>query len=434
MSYLLKNGIGLTVFTPSVESMDLRIDEGIIVDCAKHLASHRGDEVIDLSGKIIMPGLVNAHTHLYSSLSRGMPAPKTAPKNFLEILKKIWWRLDEALDEETIYYSALAGAIEAVKNGTTTIIDHHASPNSIRGSLDLIKEAMSAAGLRGVLCYETTDRGGKKRAMQGLEENERFLIENVNHPHFKGLIGAHASFTLRDETLALLGDLVMTYGTGIHIHAAEAPVDVDDALRHRHTDIIHRLEQYGLLTEKSILAHGVHLSPKQLQRIRAYGTWLVHNPRSNMNNAVGYAPLSLFGSRTALGTDGFPSDMFEESKFGYFRNAESPEKCAFSRIPEMLQAGNEIISGLFGKNFGALEPGCAADLVVLEYLPPTPLEAKDLLGHVLFGMQSSMVEHVMIDGRWVLWERQLPGVDEDRLMQKVQHAAARLWKKMEKTS
>jgi putative selenium metabolism protein SsnA len=432
MSYLLKNITGVTVFSPFVESMDLRIAGGIILERGKNLKPKLGEEVIDFNGRIVMPGLVNAHTHLYSSLSRGMPSPATPPKSFVEILKKVWWKLDEALDDEAVYYSALVGAIESAKLGTTTLIDHHASPNCIHGSLDLMKEAISVVGLRGVLCYETTDRGGARRCTMGLEENERFLTENVNHPHFKGLIGAHASFTLEDETLVQLGDLVTTYDSGIHIHVAEGIEDVQDAVKNRKTDIIRRLARYNLLTKKSILAHGVHLTNQQLQVVTKHQSWLIHNPGSNMNNAVGYAPVNHFGSRTALGTDGFPSDMFEQAKIGNFRNAESDAKLEFSKIPEFLQNGNTILSNLFGQKFGSLEKGSVADLTVLDYVSPTPLLTKNILGHFLFGMRSSNVESVMVDGRWIIWNRQLPGVDEEAVMRHAQKVAQKLWKKMNK--
>ena len=306
----------------------------VLLHSAKNLRPRKSEEVIDLSGKYILPGFVNSHTHLYSALSRGMPSPKTAPRNFIEILQKVWWKFDEALDEESIYYSALVGAIEAVKFGTTTLIDHHASPNHIRGSLDLIKAGISKVGLRGILCYETTDRGGMKKRDLGLEENERFVTENANNPHFRGTIGGHASFTLCNDSLRKLGELASMYDCGVHIHVAEDKADVLDSMENYNTDIISRLTELGVLRKKSIFAHGVHLNQKQFARIEKAGAWMVHNPRSNMNNAVGYAPLNWYGEHSALGTDGFPADMFDEAKFGYFRNAESDHRTEFSRIPD----------------------------------------------------------------------------------------------------
>ena len=432
MNSLLRNVKIISLDPPKIEEADIRIIDGTIADCSKSLRSKKSDEVIDLSGKIIRPGVVNSHSHLYSARSRGMPVAKTAPRNFIEILQKVWWKLDDALDEESIYYSALVGAIESIKFGTTTIIDHHASPNHIRGSLDLIKDGMLKVGIRGILCYETTDRGGMKKRDLGLEENERFVAENANNPHFRGTIGGHASFTLCNDSLRKLGELASMYDCGVHIHVAEDKADVLDARENYNTDIIHRLEDLGALRRKSIFAHGVHLSQKQFTRIEKAGAWIVHNPRSNMNNAVGYAPLNWYGNHSALGTDGFPADMFDEAKFGYFRNAESEHRVLFSQIPTLLNNGQKLASEFFGQSFGTLAKGSAADLVVLDYIPPTPLTKQNLLGHFLFGMNSTMVQHVMIDGNWILWNKQLIVLDEEAIMAQAQKVAAKLWKKMNK--
>ncbi len=429
---LLKNGTIVTLIPSTLERVDIRVHGGNITAKAKNLHPHKGEENIDLSGKFIMPGMVNAHTHLYSALSRGMTGPEQQPRNFVDILKKIWWKLDESLDEESIYYSALVGSIEAAKYGTTTLIDHHASPKRIYGSLDIIKNAMSQIGLRGILCYETTDRGGRKRSDVGLEENERFVKENVNNRRFRGTMGAHASFTLNDDTMRMLGELANIHDCGVHIHVAEDKADSRDSLKRNGIGLVKRLEKFGLLSRKSILAHGVHLSKSELARVAQTGAWIVHNPRSNMNNAVGYAPLQWFGERSALGTDGFPADMFEESKLGFFRNQESGSKVGFSRLPEMLQAGQNIVSAFFGRKFGQLKVGTPADLIVLDYIPPTPLNADNLPGHFLFGMNSGMVAHSMVNGRWTMFNRRLVGVDEEKVMSEAARAAKKLWTRMSK--
>ena len=430
MSLLLKNTNVITLAPATIDECDIRIIDGEVAGRARHLKPRRDDEVVDLGHKIVMPGFVCSHTHLYSALSRGMPAPKSQPRNFVEILKKVWWKLDQALNEEAVYYSALVGAIESVKFGTTTLIDHHASPNFIRGSLDLIKHAMCQVGMRGVLCYETTDRGGRKRRDLGLEENERFVTENASNQHFRGTIGAHASFTLNDDSLMWLGELAAMYDCGVHIHVAEDNADVLDAIKKHKKDIVERLADFGILRKKSLIVHGVHLSRKQLVSIQKTGAWLVHNPRSNMNNAVGYAPLNWYGERAALGTDGFPADMFEESKFGYFRNAESDSRAEFSRLPTMLHNGQHLASEFFGKPFGTLQKGSPADLVVLDYRPPTPLTSRNLLGHFLFGMSSSTVNHVLVSGNWIVWNKQLVGVDEEAVMEKAARVAKKLWGRM----
>ncbi|RPI03480.1 MAG: putative aminohydrolase SsnA [Ignavibacteriae bacterium] len=432
MDFLIKNAGVMRLDPPKSEESDIRIADGVIAECGKNLRSKKGEEVVDCTGKFVLPGLVNAHTHLYSSLSRGMLPPKTAPKNFIEILQKVWWKLDEALDAESIYYSGLVGAIEAVKFGTTTLIDHHASPNHIRGSLDLLKSGMMKAGVRGILCYETTDRGGMKKRDWGLEENERFVTENANHPHFRGTIGAHASFTLCNDSLRKLGELASMYDCGVHIHAAEDKADVLDATEHYNSDLISRFDDLGILRRKSILAHGVYLHQQQLSRIEKAGAWVIHNPRSNMNNAVGVAPLNWYGGHAGLGTDGFPSDMIEEAKIGYFRNAESEHRTEFSRMPSLLSNGQKLSSEFFGRTFGTFTAGSMADLVVLDYLPPTPLTKQNLIGHFLFGINSTMVQHVMVDGRWIVWNKQMMGLDEEAVMEKARKVAQKLWNRMTK--
>ena len=430
MNFFLRNARIINLDPPKIDEADIRIIDGIITECGKNLRPKKYDEVVNLSGNYILPGFVNSHTHLYSALSRGMSSPKNAPRNFIEILQKVWWKLDEALDEESIYFSALVGAIEAVKFGTTTLVDHHASPNHIRGSLDLIKNGLSKVGLRGVLCYETTDRGGMKKRDLGLEENERFVTENANNPYFRGTIGGHASFTLCNDSLRKMGELASMYDCGVHVHVAEDKADTLDSIENYNTDIIGRLDDLGVLRKKSIFAHGVHLHQKQLAKVENAGAWMVHNPRSNMNNAVGYAPLNWYGTHSALGTDGFPADMFDEAKFGYFRNAESGHRAEFSRLPMMLNNGQKLASEFFGRPLGTIAKNSPADLVVLEYHSSTPINYQNILGHFLFGMNSAMVQHVMVNGNWIVWNRQLIGIDEEAVMEKAKKVAAKLWKKM----
>lgn len=427
---ILRNVSAVVIDPPSVRRCDIRIRTGTIRDVSRRLTPLREEEVLDLSGAIVMPGLVCSHTHLYSALARGMPGPKTSPENFLEILKKVWWKLDEALDEEAIYYSALVGAIESVKLGTTTLVDHHASPNCIPGSLDLIKKAMSYVGMRGILCYETTDRGGIKRRNLGLRENEQFISANKKSDCFRGAVGAHASFTLVDDSMRRLGELAKHYNTGVHIHAGEDRADVRGAERAYRTGLVTRLAKFGLVREKSILAHGVHLTKPELAGVDKAGAWIIHNPRSNMNNAVGHAPLQWFGKRSALGTDGFPADMFEEARFGFMRNAETNQDSPFSKLPAMMQGGQRLVSEYFGQQVGAFAKRSSADLIVLDYDPPTPLDRGNLQAHVLFGMHASMVRHVMIGGRWVVWNRKPVNVDEEEIREKARRVATKLWKKM----
>ena len=429
----IKNARTLALAPPRIKKTNLRIDGQKIAAAGTSLRPIRDEEVVDLDGALVLPGFVNAHTHLYSSLSRGMPAPARAPRNFTEILQKIWWKLDVALDEETIYYSALSGTIEAVKCGTTTLVDHHASPSAITGSLDLIKNALQQVGLRGVLCYEVTDRGGKQKRDEGLAENDRFIEAHKSDGYFRGLVGAHAAFTLSDESLRLCGRLATHHDAGVHIHVAEDRRDVKDAETKHQSTVIERLARHDLLTHKSILAHCVHLTPGEFKTLHAQKPWLVHNPRSNMNNRIGYAPVHQFGKQAALGTDGFPSDMLEEARFAFLKQKDSGADQDLD-VTDLIVGGQRLISEVFGEWFGALAKGATADLLVMNYREPTPIKDDNLLSHYLFGLHASAVESVMVGGRWVMKNRKIAGVDEDEIFEKSRQLAQRLWRRMERSA
>lgn len=427
---LIKNATAVVLDPPSIERLDFRILKGRIAARGKNLAPNRGEEVHDMGGRILMSGLVNAHTHLYSALSLGMPAPDVHPGNFLEVLEKVWWKLDRALDEETVYYSALIGAIDAARSGTTTIIDHHSSPAVIKGSLGIIREALQEIGLRGVLCYEVSDRGGMKERDRGLEENERFIRASRRDTHFRGLVGAHAAFTLGAGSLRLLGEMAEKEHAGVHIHVAEDRIDRAAAEEDYRCGLIDRLADNGILRQGSVLAHGVHLTAGEIERVKKSGSWLIHNPRSNMNNRVGHAPLDLFGEHSALGTDGFPSDMFAEAACGFFRKQEAGNALDSVSMTGLLSGGQRAVSGVFGQKFGTLKKDSPADLIVLDYRPPTPITKENLAGHFLFGMRSSDVESVMVAGKWVVKNRVVVGIGLASVYEKAGAVAKRLWKKM----
>jgi len=310
---LLKGARLATFDPPRVDEADLRVEGERIVERGRPLASRSGEDVLELEGAVVMPGLVNAHTHLYSALARGMPGPASAPRSFVEILQRVWWKLDRALDAESVRLSGLVGAIEAARSGTTMLIDHHSSPSFIRGSLGALQGALEEVGLRSALCYEVTDRNGREGRDLGIEENVTFARERAT-ALARGLVGAHASFTLGDESLEMLARAVSDTGSSLHIHVAEDRADVDDCrARHGGGTIIERLDRFGLLASRALLAHCVHLSPEEIQVAHAKGCWIAHNPRSNMNNAVGYAPTAAL-RRAALGTDGMDGDMLAEAR------------------------------------------------------------------------------------------------------------------------
>jgi len=427
---LLKGGTLVHLHPPAAARADLRVEGDTIVARATRLTPAPGEAVEDCRGRLILPGFVCAHTHTYSALSRGMPGPAAAPASFPGMLRRVWWRLDEALTDEAVYYSAMAGAVEAATAGTTTIVDHHASPNAIPGSLDIIREAFGVVGIRGVLCYEVTDRGGLRRRDAGLAENDRFLSATRADTQFRGLVGAHASFTLRDSSLAALGDLARYHRAGVHIHAAEAADDEERTRRERGAGIIDRLERHGLLNDRAVLAHGVHLTAHDLARVTSAGAWLVHNPRSNMNNAVGHAPIETFGERAALGTDGWPADMLEELRFAHFREREHLGLRRAYPAAALLEGGQALASEIFGVPFGSLSPGSAADLVVCDYIPPTPLTAATLAGHLIAGVRPSTFTGVMAAGRWVCRDGVPVNIDVDAVYCRARQLAAALWRRM----
>jgi putative selenium metabolism protein SsnA len=431
MPLVLHNAVLADFDPPRVESGSLRIDAGRIV-ARGAVTPARGDEALDCGGAVVLPGLVNGHTHLYSALAVGMPAPPRPPTNFLEILQLVWWRLDRALDAEAIEMSARIGALEALHCGTTTLIDHHASPNYIGNSLDLVERGLEAVGLRGVLCYEATDRHGVAGREAGLAENRRYLQKcRANSAgRFAGLVGAHAAFTLDDETLTELARMADEFSVGVHIHVAEDPCDEDACRREHGVALIDRLDKHGLVRAASIFAHGTHLNPVAIERVGGVGLSLAHNPRSNMNNSVGYTLVAQFRSPVMLGTDGIGADMFDEARTAWFKSCDARQGLSPQDILRMLAASARRASMSLGVTVGQLSVGAAADVVVTDYVPFTPLTAENLAAHVIFALGPQQVRHVAVDGRWALRDRKVVCCDETAVRQQAATTARQLWKRM----
>ncbi len=423
---LLRGGLLASLDPISLERADLRIVDGRIAQRGRALAPEPGEEVADLDHALVLPGLVNAHTHLYSALARGMGGPSVPPRSFVEILERVWWRLDRALDEEAVYLSALVGGIEAALSGTTLLVDHHSSPSSVRGSLGTIRRALEEVGLRSVLCYEVTDRNGAQGREAGLQENREFAAQAEGLT--SALIGAHASFTLSEEAMAGLADAVAHSGRGVHIHVAEDRADVEDCRARYGQSVPERLMRHGLLP-RALLAHCVHLSPDEVTGVHAHGAWIAHNPRSNMNNHVGYAPTPAL-RRAALGTDGMDQDLLAEARAAFLKMRDAGRDDAFPATLELLAGGHRLAAALLGRPFGKLDAGGPADLAVLDYRPPTPLESGNLGGHLLFGIDRSHVASVMVAGRWVVRNRRLVNVDVEAAYARAREAAPRLWERM----
>lgn len=436
---ILKNCTAVELQPASVRAgVDILVKQGKIADIRPGLAADFPDITVkDMAGKIVMPGLVCSHNHFYSGLSRGVMAPIPSCPDFISTLKNLWWRLDRALDQESLYYSGLICALEAIRQGCTAVIDHHASPLFIEGSLNTLREAFLKAGLRGMTCYEATDRNG------GLKELERGVAENATFAHFISAekvrdpdsylvethIGAHAPFTLPDEGLKLLGGALRDTGRGLHIHVAEDHYDVSHSHHHYGLSPVERLERFGLISDKTLIAHGLWLSDNEIAILTQHDAFLVHNARSNMNNSVGYNAHLAKLKWVALGTDGIGSDMFEELKFAWFKHRDAGGSLGSDSFTGMLQNGNLLLERNFGQRFGHLQPGFTADLTILDYLPPTPLCAENLSGHLLFGINSSHVHSVIIAGRMVYEDRQFPD-DVSAHFEQARSEASRMWNKM----
>jgi putative selenium metabolism protein SsnA len=429
---LLKNA-SLVCFDPiSIETCDLKIADGKIQEISKTIVIQENDELIDCSNKLVFPGIVCAHTHLYSALARGMPAPKQTPTNFYEILKYIWWRLDRALDEETIYWSAIAGGIDAIRSGTTTLIDHHASPEYITNSLSIIKQALSDLGLRAALCYEVTDRNGLGGRDLGVKESRDILAKlTEGQGLYKALVGGHAAFTLSDDSLNILSNLAEEFNCGVHIHVAEDLLDEEDAPKNYQMSLVRRLENAKILRPGTILAHCTHFDKEALRIAQMSGSWLIHNPRSNMNNSVGYARVLDFGSRSALGTDGIGADMFEEAKFAFYKSRDAKTQLSAESVLGLLAGGQHLASEIFNEQLQKLDIGTSADLVLFDYPSPTPLTADNFAWHFIFGMSSNQVNSVMVNGKFLLRDGKHQTINPLEAMEKTRQAANKLWQKMQ---
>jgi putative selenium metabolism protein SsnA len=399
------------------------------------LAKFSEEERLDAHGQYVMPGNICAHTHFYGAYARGMAIPGPAPKDFPEILQKLWWPLDRSLDAESIRYSVLPCLVDAIRHGTTTLFDHHASPNAIAGSLDILAEAVERSGLRAVLCYEVTDRDGEEKMKAGINENIRFL-EKTKSPRLAGTFGLHASLTLSDSSLDLCRQAVPD-NLGFHIHTAEHEADEYDSLYKTGLRVIDRLQKHGILGPKTITAHGVHLDAREIQILAETGTWLSHQPRSNMNNGVGVAAIESMmraGVNVCLGNDGFSNAMWEEWKAAYLLHKvhhRDPRRMGGFDVTQMAIYNNAALANLFfpSATIGQLITGAFADIIFVDYQPNTPLSDGNLPWHILFGFQPSMVTTTIVGGKTLMKDRALLTLDEEEIGANARAIAPKVWER-----
>jgi len=385
---------------------DIIISDGLISEIIKKsftefiLKSRQnlGTE-INAGGRVVTIPMINYHDHFYSRLAKGLPI-KGSMENFKMILQNLWWKLDLALDEEMIRASAQMAVLESIRNGVTYIFDHHSSPKSANGSLEIIADVLQEFGLRGVLCFETTDRNSKSLSENGISENVNFFRTSTN-ADLKAMLGLHASFTLDDDTLKKAAELVKELRLGIHIHLCEDKVDREDSLKHYNKYPVDRLVQFGLLNDKSILAHGIQLTDEDYQSIENNGSAIVYNLDSNLNNAVGLPELS----RTPLnipiltGTDGMNSNPARTFKqlFLFARHQGMTFEQSFSWIKKVYFDQHNFINKYFS-DFPTLNIKDRADLIVWDYIPPTPIMEENFWGHFIYGVLDRPIQSVIQNG------------------------------------
>jgi putative selenium metabolism protein SsnA len=386
-----------------------------------------GPEAMDMGGRLLMPALINCHSHLYSTLARGIALPGAAPKNFPEILKKLWWRLDRALRTEDVYYAALIGLIDSAKNGVGTVIDHHSSPNACAGSLDEIERAYREVGLRGATGYETSDRDGRAAADAAIAENVRFLERRTAGDTVGGAFGLHAAFTLSDRTLRACAEANRPLDAPFHIHVSEDRCD---------RGAVKRLERLGILNERTLAAHAIHVTAAERKVLARRGVKVIHNPQSNCNNAVGTAALRELmrdGVTVGLGSDGYSPRLWDEFKTAYhlqkLRARDPRAGCREAYAAAFLNNG-AILRTIWGVDAGRIETGAKADLAVFDYFPPTPLDADNLFGHLLFGIANAPLDSLLVNGRWVVREGCCVNVEERRLAGQASRRARALWERL----
>lgn len=440
MRLLVRGGTLVTLGAPCrvLDGHDLLLDGDRIARIAPAGAAVGPfDRELDARGKVVLPGLVNAHMHFYSTLVRGLG--KAAPsKDFQEILRNLWWRLDRTLSLDDVEVSAEVALLDAIRHGTTTLVDHHASPGAVRGSLDRIGRAVRRSGLRACLCYEVSDRDGPQVADAGLAENEEFAraAAQAHDPQLRALFGLHAAFTLSDGTLARAAALGRELGVGFHVHVAEAASDVaENRARHGKSPVA-RLADHGLLGPATVAAHAVHVDADDVARLAETGTFVAHNPQSNLNNAVGIADvlaLSRAGVRVGLGTDAMTVGMLEELRVGLWAQhlRQDDASCGFAELTGALTVRNpELATALWGFPIGALAEGAAADVILVDYDPPTPLADATALGHLVFGISQAPVDTTICRGRVLMQGKKLhPDLDEAGVMARSRALARTLWER-----
>lgn len=436
---ILKNGRVITQDKdrPYIEDGAVVIEGNkiIAVDTTENiLAKYKEEDIIDVDGKVIMPGFINTHHHIYSAFARGMASSGKPNENFLEILENLWWKIDKKLSLEDLKYSAYTTYIDCIKKGVTTVFDHNASPFAVTGSLDSIADAAKDLGLRTCLCYEVSNRDGEKIAQEGIDENINFIKKyNTDEQNMiKGMFGLHASFTLSDETLRKCDEELKGLNAGYHVHVAEGIDDLEQCLEKYGKRVVERLRDMNILGDKTIAVHCIHVTDDELNILRDTNTMVVHNPESNMGNAVGCQPfleLHQKGITIGLGTDGYTSDMTESMKVANIihKHVKQNPSVAWGEVPvSMFENNRKIAQKYFSGDLGILRAGALADVIVVDYDPLTPMNENNINSHILFGFTGKDVVTTIIDGKVIMQDRKLVGINEKEIFKTSREVAKKL--------
>ncbi len=392
-------------------------------------------EYIDAKGRVIMPAFINTHEHIYSAMARGLSIKGYHPKGFLDILDGQWWTIDRHLTLEQTKYSAYDTFLSCIKNGVTTVFDHHASFGQVKGSLFTIADVAKELGVRACLCYEVSDRDGREKAREAVEENAEFIRYALKDETdmLAGMMGMHAQFTISDATMELAASRKPD-GVGYHIHVAEGIEDLHDCLAKYGKRIVDRLMDWGILGDKTLLGHCIYINGHEMDLLKETDTMVVHNPESNMGNACGCPPtmeLVRRGVLTGLGTDGYTHDMTESYKVAnvLHKHHLCDANAAWAEVPHMLFENNARIANRYFKApLGVLKEGAAADVIVVDYDPPTQMDASNINGHILFGMCGSDVVTTIGNGRILMQDREIKVADAAAVRAKCREVSAGLWK------
>lgn len=391
-------------------------------------------EFIDAKGGVIMPAFINTHEHIYSAMARGLSIKGYNPKGFLDILDGQWWTIDRHLTLEQTKYSAVETLISCIRNGVTTVFDHHASFGQIGGSLFTIADVAKELGVRACLCYEISDRDGMDKARESVMENAEFIRYALKDDTdmIAGMMGMHAQFTISDATMELAA-ANKPDEVGYHIHVAEGIEDLHDCLKKYGKRIVDRLMDFNILGEKTLLGHCIYINPHEMDLIKDTNTMVVHNPESNMGNACGCPPtmeLVHRGILTGLGTDGYTHDMIESYKVAnvLHKHHLCDANAAWGEVPKMLFENNAAIANRYFKTpLGVLKEGAAGDVIVVDYNPPTQMDASNINGHILFGMTGRDVVTTVANGRVLMKDREIKVIDVEEAMAKCREESAKLW-------